>query len=93
MAREDVYSLEPVETPEELIGRGHFLGRLQRTASLRSVGSTFVSGQRRVGKTSLVKTLITDLLEREPGIHTVLSKQGLLGAGRHLDDCGAWGRS
>ena len=75
-AREDVYSLEPVETPEELIGRGHFLGRLQHTASLRSIGSTFVSGQRRVGKTSLVKTLITDLLEREPEIHTVFVEAG-----------------
>ena len=75
-ARADAYSLEPVETPEELIGRGHFLGQLHGTATLRSIGSTFVSGQRRVGKTSLVKTLITDLLDREPGIHTVFVEAG-----------------
>ena len=75
-AVEDVYSLEPVEKPDELIGREHVLGQLQRTVTLRSIGSTFVSGQRRVGKTSLVKTLITDLLQREPGIHAVFVEAG-----------------
>ena len=93
-ATEDVYSLEPVENPEDLIGRDHLLRQLQRTVTLRSIGSTFISGQRRVGKTSLVKTLITDLLRREPGIHSVFVEAGgFLGAGRNLDDRGTRGRT
>lgn len=51
------YNLEPVETVPDLIGRDNILNRL-RNMSTTSIGSSYIYGQRRVGKTSIVKTLL-----------------------------------
>jgi hypothetical protein len=51
------YNLEPVESEKELIGRDNILSRL-KTMTSSSVGSSYIYGQRRVGKTSIVKTLL-----------------------------------
>lgn len=51
------YNLEPVEYSHDLIGRDSILSRL--TGMTKGiVGSSYIFGQRRVGKTSIVKTLI-----------------------------------
>lgn len=54
------YNLEPVETVPELIGRDSILNRL-RSMTTSSIGSSYVYGQRRVGKTSIVKTLLNSI--------------------------------
>ena len=51
------YSLEPVCTPDELIGRSEQISRLLAKLNSSSVGSFWIHGQRRVGKTSVVRTL------------------------------------
>jgi hypothetical protein len=58
---EDPYSLEPVITEEELVGRTEILDNLVAKALASSIGSSYVFGQRRVGKTSIVRTLHTRL--------------------------------
>jgi len=52
------YNLEPVENEPELIGRESILQKLRNMQSL-PIGSAYVYGQRRVGKTSIVKTLLS----------------------------------
>ena len=47
----DPYSLEAVTTGDELVGRKSELTRLLRRARSKNVGSAFVYGQKRVGKT------------------------------------------
>lgn len=61
VASENPYSLEPVETPEKLFGRNEVLNRLIASVKSDSVGSSFILGQKRVGKTSVVKTLMNIL--------------------------------
>jgi hypothetical protein len=53
----DPYSLEPVEEESELVGRTDILEELASLAYAKSVGSCYLYGQKRVGKTSVVKTL------------------------------------
>ena len=73
---EDPYSAEPVTDRDGLVGRDTVLDGLIRRASFRSVGSSYVTGQKRVGKTSVVRTLQSqlDLLER--GVPTVFLETG-----------------
>lgn len=52
------YDLEPVDQERELIGRGAILDQL-RGRIKNKLGSSYLYGQRRVGKTSIVKTLET----------------------------------
>ena len=73
---EDAYSLEPVEDPDELAGRQAQMTELVRLASLKSVGSRFVTGQKRVGKTSLAKTFRAVLKKRGVPVHTVFLEAG-----------------
>lgn len=47
------YSLEAVETEDELIGRSGVLGEMARVLATARVGSLYIYGQKRVGKTSL----------------------------------------
>jgi len=54
---EQPYSLEPVETEDELVGREKIIKDLMRQSLARSVGSSYIFGQKRVGKTSIAKTL------------------------------------
>ena len=55
------YSLEPVETESELIGRRELLGRLVATVNAKNAGSAIVEGQKRVGKSSLARALASNV--------------------------------
>lgn len=49
------YDLEPVTTEDEFIGRTKIFNDLKKIG--KKVGSSYIFGQRRVGKTSIVKTI------------------------------------
>ena len=57
------YSLEAVSKEEDLIGRGGMLSQITRVLTTASVGSLYIHGQKRVGKTSLALVAL-DMLER-----------------------------
>jgi len=59
----DPFSLEPVEDEAELVGRTDVLEELTSLAYAKSVGSCYLYGQKRVGKTSVVKTFLNKLLK------------------------------
>lgn len=52
---EEPYDLEPVTNEDEFIGRKKIINDLKKIR--KKVGSSYIFGQRRVGKTSIVKTL------------------------------------
>jgi hypothetical protein len=56
------YDLEPVTTEVELVGRAEILDKLVSQSQAKSVGSSYIYGQKRVGKTSIARTLKTRLL-------------------------------
>lgn len=62
LVNEEPYSLEPVTTGAELVDRKEIINQLLAQARAKSVGSSYIYGQRRVGKTSIVKTLKTHLM-------------------------------
>jgi hypothetical protein len=62
---EDPYSLEPVEMHDDLVGRREILNQLIRQSRARSVGSCYIFGQKRVGKTSIAKALRSRLDQHE----------------------------
>lgn len=62
---EDPYSLEPVESHLELVGRKEILNQLVRQSRSKSMGSAYVYGQKRVGKTSIAKALKSQLSQQE----------------------------
>ena len=76
------YSLEPITIETELIGRKAELTRLFRLASQRAVGSGFIYGQKRVGKTSLANALGARLESEAEGIWIVINK----GSGDYVRD-------
>ncbi len=69
------YSLEPVSEPDDLIGRAEQTARLVSKLTAPSVGSFFVYGQRRVGKTSVVVTLAD--LPKMAGVTLLTLEAGL----------------
>lgn len=76
LAEADPYSLEPVETEDELVGRRDILRELIALAQAKSVGSSYIFGQKRVGKTSVVKTLNTLLISSNPSDYLVVYLEG-----------------
>lgn len=76
LATAEPYDLEPVTTEAELIGRSDFLNQLVSMVRGTSVGSAVIFGQKRVGKTSLVKTLANRLAKEFPGDYTVVYLDG-----------------
>lgn len=58
LSTRDLYSLEPVESDRHLIGRSDVLRTLTAMAEAGAVGNAYIFGQRRVGKTSIAKTLL-----------------------------------
>lgn len=73
---EDPYSLGPVERSGDLVGRAEVLSKMVAEAGSRTVGSMLVFGQKRVGKTSVVKTLESELLRRFPDDYAVVYLEG-----------------
>jgi hypothetical protein len=57
LALEEPYSLEPVRRASELVGRSEQTSQLIAKLRAPSVGSFWIYGQRRVGKTSVVESL------------------------------------
>ena len=55
------YSLDAITTGSDLIGRKEELIRLLRLANSKNVGSGFIYGQKRVGKTSLANAVVESL--------------------------------
>jgi DNA polymerase III delta prime subunit len=51
------YALEPVTSVDDLVGRDEILQELVSLVCAESMGSAVISGQKRVGKTSIVKAL------------------------------------
>ena len=77
LQREDPYSLEPVSQQEDLIGRNKILNQLFSGTQSKILSSFFIYGQKRVGKTSVVKTFITQISGRNPdGLHTIYLEAG-----------------
>jgi hypothetical protein len=70
------YDLEPVTTEAELIGRADFLNDLVSMVRGTSVGSAIIFGQKRVGKTSLVKTFANRLAKDFPAAYTIIYVEG-----------------
>ena len=60
-SRPNPYSTTPVDVPERLYGRAEDLERLKR--AIQSGESRYLTGQRRVGKTSLLLVLFDELRE------------------------------
>lgn len=69
------YSLEPVATGDDLIGRKAELTRLLRLARSQAVGSGFIFGQKRVGKTSLANA-VHKSLESTADVHWIVINKG-----------------
>lgn len=61
LRKEEPYSLEPVVTGAQLVDRREIVDQLLAQAQAQNVGSSFIYGQKRVGKTSVVRTLQTHL--------------------------------
>jgi uncharacterized protein len=61
LAGEEPYKLEPVTSEQDLVGRKEILSQLTAKVRGGSVGSACIWGQKRVGKTSIAKTLKTML--------------------------------
>ncbi len=72
----DPYELEPVTTKELLVGRSEVLRALLRDAKANSMRSSYVWGQKRVGKTSIAKTLENLLKQSEDQSHLVIYIEG-----------------
>lgn len=61
---EDIYLLDPVDNEEELYGRESLLKKLiALTNNSRRVGSAYITGQKRVGKTSIANAISNILKE------------------------------
>ena len=69
------YSLEPVATENDLVGRKAELTRLLRLANSQTVGSGFIFGQKRVGKTSLANA-VEESLKSSSDVKWVVVNKG-----------------
>lgn len=74
LERQDPYSLEPVTNERDLVGRRDVLNRLIATATASQTGSSFIHGQKRVGKTSIARALQSHL--QDAGIFVVYLEGG-----------------
>lgn len=64
----DPYSLNPVSTEEQLIGRVSLLDRVTRVLTSAGSGSLCIYGQKRVGKTSLARVALERVERRSKAI-------------------------
>jgi len=84
LAKRAPYHLQPVEHERELAGRHDVLNQLIAQVGGPSVGSSYIYGQRRVGKTSIVKTFKHRINTERPGLVSVV----YLEAGDFVDPSG-----
>lgn len=71
----DPYSLDPVSMPSELVGRAETVSQIIATLSTPSVGSLYIHGQKRVGKTSIARA-VKNLLEQKDDVLVVFRDIG-----------------
>lgn len=71
------YSLEAVETEEQLVGRGDVIKSLLNRLQAEKIESSIICGQKRVGKTSIARILQQKLQQIE-GYFTVFIEIGAL---------------
>ncbi len=64
--RQQPYSLDAVESAKALYGRKQWLRQLRATLMADTIGSFFIYGQKRVGKTSLAKSALAELAQSSP---------------------------
>jgi hypothetical protein len=69
---EDPYNLDPAETEQDLVGRSEILGQLSTQVLGKTMSSSYLHGQKRVGKTSIVRTLKTNLEQTFQSDYSVL---------------------
>lgn len=69
------YDLDPVRSTDDLLGRAEVLRDLQDLVGERRVGSAFITGQKRVGKTSIALTF-QSLLSEDPDVAVVYLEAG-----------------
>ena len=70
LVSKDPYSLEAVTTKARLAGRSQMLEQMVATLSAGTVGSVYIHGQKRVGKTSLANVAL-DILSKDHQLRTV----------------------
>jgi len=73
---EQPYSLEPISTENELVGRRDVLDKLIGQARAKALGSSFIVGQKRVGKTSIVRTLQDQLRNSDLSDYCIIYLEG-----------------
>ena len=77
LSKKRPYSLEPVSSEEEFAGRTEILSKLESLITAGTgVGSAFLYGQKRVGKTSIVKILKARLQEKYASNFLVIYLEG-----------------
>ena len=64
LRKEQPFSLNPATKEDEFVGRTKILGKLESLVTRDDVGSAFIYGQKRVGKTSIAKIFKTRLEKR-----------------------------
>ena len=70
LTRSNPYSLDAVKDPVNLVGRTRLLNRILGTLNTDAVGSLYIHGQKRVGKTSLANVALA-ILAKEYGMTTM----------------------
>ena len=76
------YSLEAVTEEHQLMGRRETLGRIVRTLSTQTVGSLYIHGEKRVGKTSLA--IVAEHIVESRGVACVFQDVG--GINHHIPE-------
>jgi len=76
LRKADPYHLQPVEDERELVGRKETLDELVAQTRASSIGSSYLYGQKRVGKTSIAKTLKNRLRHEAPEITVIYVEAG-----------------
>jgi len=76
LAIEEPYCLEPAITEDELVGRTEQLNKLIARSKAKSIGSSYIFGQKRVGKTSIARTLQARLTMLFPSNYLVIYLEG-----------------
>jgi len=70
------YDLEPITSESNLVGRSETLNQLTGMTTGSAIGSAIIHGQKRVGKTSIVKALQSKLASEGRNIITVYLEAG-----------------
>lgn len=89
---QEPYALYPVEDREHLVGRDSELASLIRAYQDLPMANLYVTGQRRVGKTSLIRVLQSELAGRSPLLCIASVEAGEIRSPDGLATIGALGR-